>query len=72
MANLRLKGEIAVLPGIAAIGLQQRPVAEMHVEVVERLAIDHKRLEAYPTAKRCLPCQQHREKTRAPSKYTGR
>jgi DnaK suppressor protein len=35
-------------------------------------AIDYERLEAYPTAKRCLPCQQHREKTRAPSKYTGR
>jgi len=35
-------------------------------------AIDHKRLEAYPTAKRCLSCQQHREKTRAASKYTGR
>jgi RNA polymerase-binding transcription factor DksA len=35
-------------------------------------AIDYKRLEAYPTAKRCLRCQQHREKTRAPSKYTGR
>jgi len=35
-------------------------------------AIDTKRLEAYPTAKRCLSCQQHREKTRAASKYTGR
>jgi RNA polymerase-binding transcription factor DksA len=35
-------------------------------------AIEYKRLEAYPTAKRCLTCQQHREKTRAPSKYTGR
>ena len=34
-------------------------------------AIDDKRLEAYPTAKRCLACQQHREKTRAASKYTG-
>ena len=34
--------------------------------------IDYKRLEAYPSAKRCLPCQQHREKTRAPSIYTGR
>jgi RNA polymerase-binding transcription factor DksA len=29
------------------------------------------RLKAYPSAKRCVPCQQHREKTRAPSKYTG-
>jgi len=35
-------------------------------------AIAYKRLEAYPTAKRCLSCQQHREKTRAASKYTGR
>lgn len=34
--------------------------------------VDYRRLEAYPTAKRCLPCQQHREKTRAPSRYTGR
>ncbi len=25
--------------------------------------IDHKRLEAYPTAKRCLPCQALHEKT---------
>lgn len=36
------------------------------------IGIDYRRLEAYPTAKRCLPCQQHREKTRAPSKYTNR
>jgi RNA polymerase-binding transcription factor DksA len=35
-------------------------------------AIDRARLQAYPTAKRCLACQQHREKTRAPSKFTGR
>lgn len=35
------------------------------------VAIDYRRLEAYPTAKRCIVCQQHREKTRAPSKYTG-
>jgi len=35
-------------------------------------AIDIKRLEAYPTAKRCIACQQRREKTRAPSQYTGR
>ncbi|MCC6212843.1 MAG: TraR/DksA C4-type zinc finger protein [Burkholderiales bacterium] len=33
---------------------------------------DVKRLEAYPTAKRCIGCQQRREKTRAPSRYTGR
>ena len=35
-------------------------------------AIDFKRLDAYPTAKRCIACQQRREKTRAPSRYTGR
>jgi len=35
-------------------------------------AIDYKRLEAYPTAKRCITCQQRREKTRAPSQYTKR
>lgn len=34
--------------------------------------IAYRRLEAYPTAKRCLECQQRREKTHAPSKYTGR
>lgn len=27
--------------------------------------ISFERLQAYPTAKRCLPCQQRREKTRA-------
>ena len=35
-------------------------------------AIDFARLDAYPSAKRCLACQQRREKTRAPSPYTGR
>jgi len=34
-------------------------------------SIGFERLKAYPSAKRCLRCQQHREKTRAPSKYTG-
>jgi RNA polymerase-binding transcription factor DksA len=34
--------------------------------------IAYERLKAYPSAKRCLACQRHREKTRAPSKYTGR
>ena len=34
-------------------------------------SIGYERLAAYPSAKRCLRCQQHREKTRAPSKYTG-
>jgi DnaK suppressor protein len=34
--------------------------------------IAFKRLDAYPTAKRCIACQELREKTRAPSKYTGR
>jgi len=33
--------------------------------------VPHERLQAYPSAKRCMPCQQHREKTRAPSRYTG-
>jgi DnaK suppressor protein len=33
--------------------------------------VSYERLKAYPSAKRCMPCQQHREKTRAPSKYTG-
>ncbi len=31
----------------------------------------YERLKAYPSAKRCMPCQQRREKTRPPSKYTG-
>ena len=34
--------------------------------------VGYKRLMAYPSAKRCLPCQERREKTRAPSIYTGR
>lgn len=34
--------------------------------------IRYKRLDAYPTAKRCLACQERREKLRAPSPYTGR
>lgn len=34
--------------------------------------IRYKRLDAYPTAKRCLACQERREKLQAPSPYTGR
>lgn len=34
--------------------------------------IRFKRLDAYPTAKRCLACQERREKLQAPSPYTGR
>lgn len=34
--------------------------------------VSFERLKAYPSAKRCMPCQQRREKTRAPSPYTGR
>lgn len=34
--------------------------------------IRFKRLDAYPTAKRCLACQERREKLQAPSRYTGR
>lgn len=35
-------------------------------------AIRYKRLDAYPTAKRCITCQIRREKLQAPSPYTGR
>ncbi len=35
-------------------------------------AVRYKRLDAYPTAKRCLGCQERREKLQAPSPYTGR
>lgn len=35
-------------------------------------AVRYKRLDAYPTAKRCLACQERREKLQAPSPYTGR
>jgi len=35
-------------------------------------AIRYKRLDAYPTAKRCFTCQVRREKLQAPSPYTGR
>ena len=34
--------------------------------------IRYKRLDAYPTAKRCIGCQERREKLSAPSPYTGR
>ncbi|HRP28185.1 MAG TPA: TraR/DksA family transcriptional regulator [Burkholderiaceae bacterium] len=34
--------------------------------------IRYKRLDAYPTAKRCIACQERREKLKAPSPYTGR
>lgn len=36
------------------------------------MAIRYKRLDAYPTAKRCFTCQVRREKLQAPSPYTGR
>lgn len=35
-------------------------------------SIRYKRLDAYPTAKRCFTCQVRREKLQAPSPYTGR
>ena len=35
-------------------------------------AIRYKRLDAYPTAKRCFTCQVRRERLLAPSPYTGR
>lgn len=35
-------------------------------------AVRYKRLDAYPTAKRCFTCQVRREKLQAPSPYTGR
>ncbi len=34
--------------------------------------VRYKRLDAYPTAKRCFACQVVRERTLAPSPYTGR
>lgn len=34
--------------------------------------IGYKRLDAYATAKRCIRCQERREKSNAPSPYTGR
>ena len=34
--------------------------------------VRYKRLDAYPTAKRCFDCQVRREKLQAPSPYTGR
>ena len=34
--------------------------------------IRYKRLDAYPTAKRCFSCQVIRERVLAPSPYTGR
>lgn len=55
------------------VAAEQRLAAGRYGTCIDcETAIDPRRLEAYPTAKRCLPCQQHREKTRAASKYTGR
>lgn len=55
------------------VAAEQRLVAGRYGICIDcGAAIGYKRLEAYPTAKRCLSCQQHREKTRAPSRYTGR
>ena len=34
--------------------------------------VRYKRLDAYPTAKRCFTCQVRRERLLAPSPYTGR
>jgi len=34
--------------------------------------VRYKRLDAYPTAKRCFTCQVRRERLLAPSLYTGR
>jgi len=33
--------------------------------------VGYERLKAYPSAKRCMPCQQRREKNRAPPKHYG-
>ncbi len=37
-----------------------------------QVPIRYKRLDAYPTAKRCFSCQVVRERVLAPSPYTGR
>lgn len=55
------------------VAAEERVAAGRYGECVDcGEAIAYERLKAYPSAKRCLACQQHREKTRAPSKYTGR
>jgi hypothetical protein len=57
-------GEIVRLPG---------PQRRKYVSnLASKLDIGFKRLDAYPTAKRCIACQERRERTRAPSPYTGR
>ena len=55
------------------VGAEERIAAGRYgicIDCSEAIGFD--RLKAYPSAKRCLRCQQQREKTRAPSKYTGR
>lgn len=55
------------------VAAEQRVAAGEYGRCIEcGQPIGYKRLMAYPSAKRCLPCQEHREKTRAPSVYTGR
>jgi DnaK suppressor protein len=55
------------------VGAQERIAAGRYGICIDcGEAIGFERLKAYPSAKRCLRCQQQREKTRAPSKYTGR
>ena len=44
--------------------------AEVARDIVEVRAIGYKRLQAYPTAKRCLHCQEQREKRRASAPHS--
>lgn len=56
-----------------AVAAQQRIAAGRYGICVDcGAAVPHARLDAYPTAKRCLACQERREKLRPPSFYTGR
>ncbi len=55
------------------VAAEQRIAAGQYGICIDcQTAVRYKRLDAYPTAKRCLACQERREKLQAPSSYTGR
>jgi DnaK suppressor protein len=71
IANAEVVRDIGEVRDI--VGAEERIAAGRYgicIDCSEAIGFD--RLKAYPSAKRCLRCQQQREKTRAPSKYTGR
>lgn len=55
------------------VAAQQRIATGQYGDCIDcGTAVRYKRLDAYPTAKRCIACQERREKLQAASPYTGR